>query len=309
MPPIPDRLPPIAPDQVCVVVVTYNRKDLLRECLQALLAQTCPLACILVVNNTSTDGTLEMLAGEFPATRFPQVEVLDLPKNIGGAGGFHEGMKHADAQKRYHWVRLMDDDTSAEPGALGELLLARSRFPAGHQPMLLASKVVWTDGTLHPMNSPWVNQNNSELFYLAIERGAVTLRTATFVSVLIHRQLVEQYGLPIADYFIWGDDVEYSGRVLRENMGVLVTASRVCHKTVKKYSTVDGSSQRFYYHVRNSLWMLARSPAWTSKERLRLSYGFLRSLITYVGRSRGSWASFQAIGRGIRDAASTRPQR
>lgn len=77
--------------QVCAVVVTYNRKELLRECVRALLAQHHAVSLIWIFNNVSTDGTLEMLAHEFPAAEFPQVRVTTLEKNSGGAGGFHEG--------------------------------------------------------------------------------------------------------------------------------------------------------------------------------------------------------------------------
>lgn len=48
-------------EKVCAVIVTYNRKELLRECLKAVLGQTRPPDHILVVDNASTDGTLEML--------------------------------------------------------------------------------------------------------------------------------------------------------------------------------------------------------------------------------------------------------
>lgn len=44
---------------ICAVVVTYNRKDLLLNCLQALQAQSYPPSHIVVVNNTSTDGTVD----------------------------------------------------------------------------------------------------------------------------------------------------------------------------------------------------------------------------------------------------------
>jgi len=70
-------------ENICAVIVTYNRKELLRECLKAVLAQTRPPEHVLVVDNASTDGTPEMLQEEFP-----QVEVLCLPENQGSAGGF-----------------------------------------------------------------------------------------------------------------------------------------------------------------------------------------------------------------------------
>ncbi|MFX5615039.1 glycosyltransferase, partial [Acinetobacter baumannii] len=75
-----------------------------RECLQSVLSQTRAPDHVLVVDNASTDGTGEMLKEEFP-----EVEVLRLPENQGGAGGFHEGIKRA-YEAGYDWIWLMDDD-------------------------------------------------------------------------------------------------------------------------------------------------------------------------------------------------------
>lgn len=84
--------------KVAAVVVTYNRKELLRECLNALLNQTRPLDEIIVIDNASTDGTQEMIAKEFP-----YITYVLMSENIGGAGGFHEGMKLA-YEKGYDWI-------------------------------------------------------------------------------------------------------------------------------------------------------------------------------------------------------------
>ena len=96
-------------DKVCAVVVTYNRKELLRQCLHSVLQQTRPLDCILVVDNASTDGTLDLLNAEFS-----NVEQLKLPTNTGGAGGFKAGMQWAYC-KGYEWVWVMDDDIEVLP--------------------------------------------------------------------------------------------------------------------------------------------------------------------------------------------------
>lgn len=119
---------------VCAIVVTYNRKELLRECLAALAAQTRPPDRVLVVDNASSDGTQAMVEAEYE-----EVELLALPTNQGGAGGFHEGMKRAHVDGA-EWLWLMDDDTIPRPDALAELLAAPARL--GSLPTLLASKVV-----------------------------------------------------------------------------------------------------------------------------------------------------------------------
>lgn len=290
----------------CAVVVTYNRRDLLRECLQALLAQTRPPDRILVVDNVSTDGTREMLAAEFAPSTFPSIELLPLPKNVGGAGGFHAGMRRASAQG-FDWIWVMDDDSIPQPTALGELFAARERFPVGQQPDLLASKVVWTDGAMHPATTPRVKRNDFlESLCFAAERATLSLRVTSFVSVMIHRRLVERYGLPIADYFIWNDDVEYTARVLRQEFGVLVPTSVVVHKTAQRRTEAD--PRRFYYAVRNQLWMTTRSRAWSGEEKLRIIGGLLWSIFTYLRRSPRSWAKVKAVATGLFDGLFTAPK-
>ena len=75
----PDRIT----ERVCAVLVTFNRKTLLRTCLNSLLKQTRPIDQILIVDNASSDGTPELLREEFP-----QLPLLRLDRNTGGAGGF-----------------------------------------------------------------------------------------------------------------------------------------------------------------------------------------------------------------------------
>ena len=141
------------PVQVCAVVVTFNRKVMLEECLNALLVQSRPVDRILVVDNKSTDDTLEMLRTHFPSERFPQITVLPLEVNSGGAGGFHDGLEWAH-QHGFDWFWLLDDDTMVHKWALEALLNAHEVFPIERRPKLLASRVIWTDQTVHPMNIP-----------------------------------------------------------------------------------------------------------------------------------------------------------
>jgi GT2 family glycosyltransferase len=246
-----------------------------------------------------------MLAEEFPPDRFPQLRITTLAENSGGAGGFHEGVKLA-AAAGFEWLWLMDDDTIAQPSALAELFAARDGFPAGAQPDILASKVEWTDGSLHAMNINWVNLRDPQATFRAAAARTFPIRTATFVSFLLHRRFVEAYGLPIRDYFIWADDVEYSGRILRDNFGVTVPASVVTHKTVRNHASAD-PGPRFYYHVRNGIWMLTRSNAFSARERIKMWFGLVTSWWVYLRRSSFKSDSIAVVGRGLRDAVLRKP--
>lgn len=296
------------PHRVAAIVVTYNRKELLAECLRALLSQTQPLATILVINNVSTDGTLEMLAREFPSRELPQLQVVTLPVNAGGAGGFHAGMQQA-AREKIDWLWLMDDDTIPEASALAALLRAYDRLPAEQKPRLLASRVNWTDGSVHHMNLPIVKRElgEPERVFAAAEIGAVSIRYASFVSLLVQRSVLTDYGLPHADYFIWRDDTEYTARVLRCEFGVMVGDSVVTHKTARKHSPLDAGPERSYYYVRNSLWMILRSPAWDGTERVKVALSHAQWIFAYLRGARFGGAAVRAVLSGIRDGLLKQP--
>src|SRR5215210_1526363 len=115
--------PPAGEPVVWAVVVTYNRRELLSACLGAIAAQTRAPDHLLVVDNASTDGTRDMVAGEHP-----QAELLALPENRGSSGGFHAGMARAHGAGAT-WIWVMDDDTIPRPEALERLLAAPDPAP------------------------------------------------------------------------------------------------------------------------------------------------------------------------------------
>ena len=282
-----------SPASVTAVVVTYNRKDLLREALAALFAQERPVDRILVVDNASTDGTAEMIRGEYA----DRVDLLAMPDNQGGAGGFHEGMKQAYADGA-DWVWLMDDDTLPRPDALAKLLEAPAR--TDREPLLLYSKAVWTDGSLHPMNYPGFERHRAELMVKAAERGLMPLRTATFVSLLVSRKAIDRYGLPLKRFFIWSDDIEYTARVMLRDAGYFVPESVVVHKTKTPYTAISTSGDRFYFHIRNTLYML-RGTAWTRLEKPSLVFILFTSSLAYLKYNRFNPKNVAIILRGLRD--------
>ncbi len=286
--------------EVWAVVVTFNRRALLEECLAALTAQTRPPDRILVVDNASGDGTADMIR-----TKHPQVTLLALLQNIGGAGGFHEGLRAAH-EGGADWAWLMDDDTIPTPNALRELLRAPNSLAGLPAPLLLSSKAVWIDGQLHPMNDPALKQEPDHIVE-SCERGLLPLRRATFVSLLVHRAAVDAFGLPPKHYFIWSDDLEYTGRILKERSdGYLVPDSVVVHKTRQAHTAVIEGGPRFYFHVRNSLYMI-RGSAWTGLEKLKLVWTLGSTTQAYLRRARFRRRSVIIVLRGVRDGLKRMP--
>ncbi len=247
---------------VYAVVVTFNRKDLLRKCMQSLLAQTLRPDSVLVVDNASTDGTIKML--EDLAQLHPEIVRYErLPKNLGGAGGFSHGLASALALGA-DWVWMMDDDAEPEPDALRSLL-AEHPSPANvhasvpHRGGILAWPVRWLDESGRRANLA------TQLDQLP-ERCQV--QNHPFLGFMIHRDLVSRIGLPDAQLFISADDIEYSLRARSSGADiVLIRASRISHpiSTVRhrtllglRIALISLPPWRRYYDTRNRLLVARR---------------------------------------------------
>ena len=287
---------------VHVVVVAYNRRALLEEALAAISAQTQRADAIHVIDNASTDGTSEMVR-----SRFPDVMLHALPANTGGAGGFAAGLAHAlDAGADLVW--LMDDDTVPTPDALQHLLTAHRDCP-GSSPVLVASRVIWTDGRDHPMNTPRRRPGvDATKVAQAKVVGCVPIRSASFVSVLVDADAVRQVGLPEAEFFIWNDDFEFTTRLLRRARGLYCPASVVEHRTKVFGSTNIDPGERFYFEVRNKVWTFTRSDGLTFPEKLLYGGSTLRRWTKTFAASDNRSVLRSGLRRGLLDGLRRAPK-
>ncbi len=284
-----------------VVVVAYNRAELLVRALDGISAQTRPADAVVVIDNASSDDSAHR-AGEHPVV----TEVVTLPVNTGGAGGFAAGIARAVTQHRADLVWVMDDDTVPRSDALGALLVAREAYPG--TPVLLASRADWHDGREHPMNTP-----RTRVFLApalrrhAREVGTRQIRTASFVSILIDSRSVRERGLPLASYFLWNDDFEYTARLLRGRVGLYVPASRVVHLT-KAFGASDADpGPRFFNEVRNKVWVFARSEAFGPVERALYVGSTLVRWVRTVARGGNRPALLRSMGDGLRAGLKSPP--
>jgi rhamnopyranosyl-N-acetylglucosaminyl-diphospho-decaprenol beta-1,3/1,4-galactofuranosyltransferase len=278
---------------VVAVVVTYNRRDLVLESLAALHQQTQPVGAVVVVDNASTDGTAAAVRGQFP-----DMDLVELGHNTGGAGGFATGLSRA-LSRGADLVWLMDDDTVPTSDALESLLDARANYP-GAAPALVASRVIWTDGREHPMNSPRPKPLSRRDERAAAEQvRCVPIRSASFVSVLLDARLCRERGLPVADYFLWNDDFEFTTRILRGKVGLLCPASVVVHKTRTFGSTDADPGERFFYEVRNKIWLLTRSRSLSPLEKVLYGGSTLRRWVRTFAAARDRSVLRRALRRGL----------
>ncbi|RYU12822.1 glycosyltransferase family 2 protein [Nocardioides iriomotensis] len=292
--------------RVVAVVVTWNRRDLLEESLAALDAQSHPPARIVVVDNASTDGTTDWLAVE--AKAHERWDVVTLRSNTGGAGGFAVGLEQALTHEP-DLVWMLDDDTIPTRTAAAELVAAWTSYSAVRRPAVLASRVVWTDGRDHPMNTPRAKPGATRAErHAAAAIGCVPIRSASFVSIMCDAQVVRDRGLPVADYFLWNDDFEYSTRLIRGNVGLSVPASVVEHKTKVFGSTDADPGERFFYEVRNKAWMFTRSRSLSLAEKAVYGAATLRRWARTFAASSDRAVLRRGLLRGLRTGLLTAPR-
>lgn len=241
-------------NNIAAIVVTYNRSRLLKECIEALKKSTI-FVDIVVVNNASSDDTEEVIRTEIENKT---ILYFNTGKNLGGAGGFNFGIKRA-YELGYEYFWLMDDDTIVQRDSLEKLIAGGQKVNSNYG--FLSSIALWIDGNECKMNQHTIADDWNERKKL-INEGLVPIRTATFVSFFVTRDTVASVGCPIADYFIWGDDTEYSQRIsVKYNLpSYLITDSVVVHKMeqnqwTNRYIEMTDKQRikRMYYSIRNDI--------------------------------------------------------
>lgn len=281
---------------IVTVVATRNHRDMLAECLGGVLAQKFAPDVVIVVDSASTDGTADMVRRDFP-----DVTLQELPEDKGRAGAFAAGMAFAlKLGARHIW--MLGDAAIAEPDALESLVAVAEGAT------LVTSRVVWTDGRDHPMNTPRVKPwaSAAELAHAA-RVGCLPIRSASFVSVLIDADAVRRRGLPIADYFMRNEDFEFTTRLLRRNVGLLSNESVVTHKTAR-FAETDLDPERFFYEVRNKIWLFTRSHGLALWEKPLYAGATLRRWLRTIRKSPDRAVLRGELRRGLRAGFRTRPR-
>lgn len=229
---------------IAALIVTYNRLEFLKEVINAIRNQTLQPSKILVVNNSSTDGTKEWLAGQ------NDLHVVE-QANVGSSGGQYTLFKTA-FEMGFEWLWTMDDDVIPRPDCLENLMKNSNeniiRTPVRFTPAGVPYENDCIKFNLrNPFRSMWTRiANETELL-----SGELPAEGITFEGPLMHRSVVEKIGFPEFGFFIFGDDSEYFIRAKKAGFKtIIISAAKMDRKL-----NVDDLEKKFtwkhYFIIRN----------------------------------------------------------
>lgn len=238
-----------------VVVVTYNRLALLKECLEQVENQTIPTTRIIVVDNASTDGTAEYLRKY--KGKNERYRVITCTENLGGAGGFEKGILAAEKEKT-DCILIIDDDAILEKDYMEKIMEARQHYP-GYQAFAGAVMAAGKIDTFHRRNiaRPGLRLKNCPEDCYTGQNAAQPFACdiASFCGMVVEQKLVRKAGLPCSEYFIWFDDTEYSMRINHYTRFLVIPDAKLNHKTAAEESRHPHRRYdwREYYGIRNRI--------------------------------------------------------
>ncbi len=275
----------MAQPKVSVIIVNWNGKSLLGECLDSLAAQTAKGIETILVDNGSQDGSAEYVREQYPAIR-----LIELPENLGFAGGNNAGIRVA----RGEYIALLNNDTKADPAWLQNLLSAIESSP--NSTGMWASKILSYD-------NPEIFDNVGLLLYpdglgrgkgrLEKDQGQYDQPEEAFFpsgcAGLYSREMLTEVGLFDEEFFAYADDVDIGLRARLAGWGCrYVPSAKVYHKY--SASSAAYSPIKAFLVERNRIWVMLK---YFPLELVLLSpiFTFVRLLVHLFGAVTGKGAS------------------
>lgn len=243
----------ISMNDITALIVTYNRLEKLKKTLYSYESQTMRPTRIILVDNCSTDGTIDFISEWEKKQSTIKKTVVRLEQNYGGSGGFYVGFKTA-LEIGFDWLWIADDDAYPDSDAFEMLSQSMMRYP---NCAAFCSKVNTIDGIDYGHRKIIRNNRNilgvpaEDVLY---ERKSFEINIFSFVGTCLRKDVIEKCGLPQKDYFIWYDDTEYSLRVNKNFKIICIPSVNVFHDT--RIEKEWKYSWKTYYGERNRLYTL-----------------------------------------------------
>ncbi len=250
---------PAAGSGVAVVIVNFNGERLLPDCLAALAAQTLAPAQIVVADNGSKDGSVALLRAHHP-----HVDVLELGRNHGFAGGANRGVRATTAA----WVCVLNSDATPAPDWLAQLTAAprdARTWALGSVLVSAASGRIESAGDQYaPAGYAYKLLRDRPLAALPAEPYPVF--AAPGAAPVFRRDVFDALGGYEERFFLYYEDVDLAFRaVLAGYHALLVPSARVTHRLG---ATTRSHARARFYVARNSVWCAVRCLPRTGRRSL-----------------------------------------
>ncbi len=235
-------------DSIAVVVVTYNRLDLLKKSVAKLFQQTKEFDKLIIVNNGSTDGTKEWLKELFQKN---DKLIVVTQENLGSSGGQYTGFKVA-YEFGFEWIWEMDDDVSARENCLEKL------FNERQENLILAplrynseGKVFYNEVKSYNLSNPFKSFWNEKISEKDLSKKLIPVQGITFEGSFFHRSLIEKIGLPEKYFFLYGDDTEYFLRARKAGYEIYILTTANLDRMLPDITQEKIHTQTRYFYIRN----------------------------------------------------------
>lgn len=248
------------------VVVTYNRKEELLKNLNSIKTQTKQFDRYYIIDNCSKDGTYEALKKSGVVSN-PYYKYIRLEKNIGGAGGFYTGLKQA-YDDGFDLVCLMDDDGRPADNDCIKILYETAEEVSCYSKKMILNSLVICDKTTGRLSFGLGTLMMKDEVCNHSVNGLLLNNINPFNGTVISKELIKEIGLPNKDFFIRGDEVDYSIRAKKAGAFIAtVTNSLYYHPgmnlTIIKWNgkTIGVESLppwKAYYTIRNEVYRRKR---------------------------------------------------
>jgi rhamnopyranosyl-N-acetylglucosaminyl-diphospho-decaprenol beta-1,3/1,4-galactofuranosyltransferase len=289
--------PSIGAETVAVIVVTFNRADLLGRTLDGLAAQTQEPDAVIVVDNASTDHTRAVL----DAHRGLALQRIHLDSNTGGSGGFHAGVEAAYEQG-FDRIWLMDDDVVPAPDCLAVLMatdeacvMAVREDTRGH--------LVEKAATDFDLSRPWSVRPKRATVETAYGSRRQMPERVEIQVFLVRREVIEKVGLPDDSFFIFYDDVDLALRARRAGYRIWAVRDAVLVRQLDFDQQHALDTWKGYYMYRN---LFAVHFRYGANPLVRAKPYAIAATVVAVSPLRGGRAEAGNVIRAVRDARSMR---
>ncbi len=283
--------------RVAVVVVTFNRADLLERMLAGLGALDRAPDAVFVVNNASTDHTREVLERSALAGLVP----IHTTDNLGGAGGFRLGLQTA-YDRGFDVMWLMDDDVVPAPDCLTRLLEADGSCLIAVREDLtgrLVEKAALRFDLRNPLAiRPKTASIDSTYASRAAMPASVEVENVAFEGFLVRRDVIDRIGLPDASFFIFYDDVDFAIRARRAGFAIRAVRDAVLVRQLDFDQQHDLAGWKGYYMYRNLFVVHFR---YGENLLVRLKPALIALVVVLLSPLRGGRAEAANVTRALRD--------